>query len=158
MSGSLRKYEQIARSFKVITRIGAGLPGALSCHLTNGRVRGRVTGPNKFTSVRLKTLFQSTEKAPFLPIKFIEKGVAEGGCIHESRLLLQEMYVTGVFLFFSFFFLLLTNNSGCGVRVTFSSADEPKDLSCNKRKETQFLYLFVFCFLFFCFCLFFYCG
>lgn len=110
MSGSLRKYEQIARSFNVITRIGAGLPGALSCHLTNGRVREeRVTGPNKFTSVRLKTLFQSTEKGPFLPIKFIEKGVAEGECIHESRLLLQEMYVTGVSLSF-YFFLQVTED------------------------------------------------
>lgn len=37
MSDSLRKYEQIVRSFNVITRIGVVFP-ALSCHLTNGWV------------------------------------------------------------------------------------------------------------------------
>lgn len=58
-----------------------------------------MTGPNKFTSVRLKTLLSSMEKAPFLPINFIGKAWpgGGGGCIHERHLLLQEMYVTGVF-------------------------------------------------------------
>lgn len=45
-------------------------------------------------------LLESMKKAPFLPIKFIEKARTEGGgwrwgCIHESLLLLQEMHVTG---------------------------------------------------------------
>lgn len=56
-----------------------------------------------------------------------------------------------VFFFSFLFFLLLTNNSGCGVSVTFSSADERKDFTCNKRKETQIwggFFAFV-CFLFF---------